>query len=112
MKGDYSRSEHFKITDTIGVPHPYCITPKHVAYASDHCSGILDEDAIRRAEKQGARCDICKGELSYDQHEHALVVECHADPDDHEQELREMLESNVKEATANGYAGFAFVKKF
>lgn len=44
----------------ISVPHPYCITPKHIAYASDHYYGILNKSAIEEAEKHGAKCDICR----------------------------------------------------
>lgn len=39
-------------------PHPYCITPLHVAYASDHHFGMLGEEAILGAEKRGARCGM------------------------------------------------------
>ena len=54
IKGEYGKSEHgnFEVTDTIGVPHPYCITPKHVHVASAQFE-----------------CGVCKGELSYAEHE-------------------------------------------
>ncbi|MEZ4706789.1 MAG: hypothetical protein R3A44_06270 [Caldilineaceae bacterium] len=63
-----------KVEDIV-VPHPYCITPKHLEYAD---SMYLDEAAIERAEQRGAMCDICrklvrKGKqldiLSHNQHE-------------------------------------------
>ena len=63
--------------ERVGMPHPYCITPKHVAHASDHFSGMLTADAIRDAEKHGARCDICKKQgkrLSYEEHENPLTL--------------------------------------
>ncbi|MDP2217152.1 MAG: hypothetical protein Q8J68_07705 [Methanolobus sp.] len=44
----------------ISIPHPYCITPKHISHASDHYHGILGEAAIIDAEKHGAKCDICR----------------------------------------------------
>jgi hypothetical protein len=44
----------------VSMPHPYCITPGHVAYAADHYSGMLSKDAIREAEKTGACCDTCR----------------------------------------------------
>lgn len=36
-------------------PHPYCITPKHVGYASDHHSGMLGDTAIEALEKNEGR---------------------------------------------------------
>lgn len=63
--------------ERVGMPHPYCITPKHVAHASDHFNGILSEDAIRDAEKHGARCDICRVQemhLSFAEHENPLTL--------------------------------------
>jgi len=53
---------HIKVKGirNITLPHPYCITTKHVAYASDHYHGILGKDAIIDAEKHGAKCDICR----------------------------------------------------
>ena len=78
----YPSTDKFKVIDTIGVPHPYCITGKHVSYASDHCGGMLTKEAIIAAEEAGAKCDICRQQsehggkiLSYEEHEHALLVE-------------------------------------
>jgi hypothetical protein len=42
------------------IPHPYMITPKHVAIASDEFSGMLGEPAIQEAEKKWVYCDICR----------------------------------------------------
>src|SRR5512146_2415582 len=41
-------------------PHPYCVTPKHVAVASDHHGGMLDKAAIEDAERRGAKCGTCR----------------------------------------------------
>lgn len=106
-----STGGNFKVIDTIGVPHPYCITPRHVAYASDHWSGMLSADCIRESEKHGARCDICKGQLSYDQHEQALLVSCKKDFNKSEElkkELTDYLLSIKALAEQEKYAGFAF----
>ena len=35
------------------IPHPYCITPKHLQHAD---SMYLNAESIERAEKKGARC--------------------------------------------------------
>ena len=41
----------------VSLPHPYCITPKHMQTGSMY----LDEATIRESEKRfGAVCDICK----------------------------------------------------
>jgi hypothetical protein len=108
----YPKTEKFQIIDTIGVPHLYCITPKHIGHASDYFNGILGEDAIISAEKAGAKCDICKGKLSYKQHETALLVEV----DDKRElkdvgELKEYLLSIKDMTEKDGYAGFAFKQK-
>jgi len=114
IKGTYpaSPSGRFRVVDSIGVPHPYCITPKHVAVASDHHGGILNEAAISGAEQLGAKCGICKGKLSYKKHEQALLVACYVEMKEAEKELQAWLKSLLPEATKNNYAGFAFKKNF
>ncbi len=59
--------------EDIVLPHPYCITPKHIEYSSKRHSMFLTADTIREAEKEGkAVCGICKEQggqiLSYDEH--------------------------------------------
>lgn len=111
VKGTYPESENFKVVDTIGVPHPYCITSKHIEYSS----GLYLD--VEEAEKNGAVCDICrkavnKGKqpkiLTYDEHEQALLVECKIEINPVPQELHTWLLSIKDEAEKNGYAGFAF----
>jgi hypothetical protein len=116
IKGTYSPSEYgnFYIYETIGVPHPYCIGPRHVAHASDNFSGRLSKAAIMDGEKIGILCAIKGCNLLYDQHEVALVVACKKDvkkDPSFKPELEKFLKDNVDEATANNYAGFAFVLK-
>jgi len=55
-----------KKLEIISVPRPYVITPKHVSYASDHCSGMLTEEAIAMS---GARCGWEGCRLSLPEHE-------------------------------------------
>lgn len=115
FKGNYPPSENgnFKIIDSIGVPHPYCVTGKHVAYAADHCCGMLSNDAIREAEKHGAKCDICRRAgkiLTIDEHQQALLVECKADVTSAAEELKTWLLSIKDETVKNGYVGFAFIR--
>jgi hypothetical protein len=112
----YPKSEfdNFYIKDTIGVPHPYCITPKHVAHAADNFFGMLDENAIISAEKSGARCGMRGCNLSYAEHEQALLVACRKDfktDEDAKNELHQYLLSIKQQCTDDGYAGFAFIKE-
>jgi hypothetical protein len=112
FKGMYPDSPqgNFKIVDSIGVPHPYMIVPKHVAIAADRHGGILGEAAIEDAENRGAKCGICKGQLKFKEHEQALLVECKVEPKEAENEIREWLKSIAPEGEKHGYAGFAFTK--
>lgn len=118
VKGIYPDSEggNFRIIDTIPVPHPYCITPKHL----DYNDGVyLTKDTVREAEGKGAKCDICRklvkeGKqdhvLTIDEHKQALLVSCKVDIQPVPDELRAWLLSIKAEAEANGYAGFAFTR--
>ena len=115
LKGNYTRSDHFVIADTIGVPHPYTITPRHVAYASDRCGGRLDEEAIKAAEDVGVRCGWRHCQLKFEEHEQAVIVNCYA-PIQKEDgratpELHQMMLANKDEVEKNGYVGFTFVDK-
>jgi len=105
----YLHTEMYRVIDSIGVPHPYCITPKHVAVAADQFGGMLGEPAIIEAEKQGAVCCICKGKLSYKQHEQALLIEVKFNGELKDApNLKEYLLSIKDMATEGKFAGFAF----
>jgi hypothetical protein len=110
-----SRNGNFRIIDAIGVPHPYCIGARHVAYASDHFGGVLSAAAIEEAERRGITCCICKGKLSFKEHERALLVECKTEIKGEDgkanSELHEFLLSVKEQVEKDGYAGFAFVRK-
>ena len=116
MKGTYGQSQdgNFAVKDTIGVPHPYCITHKHVARAADHHGGMLNAAAIEDAEQRGAHCGTRGCQLKYNQHEQALLVECRTELKDNtgkvNPELHAYLLAIKDEATKNGYAGFSFVR--
>jgi hypothetical protein len=113
----YGKSEqgNFFVCDTIGVPHPYCITDKHVTLAADNFSGILSKEAIENAEKHGAKCGICKGKLSFAQHEQALLVECRVDMKQEDgsanPELHAYLLKCKEMCEQDKYAGFAFLDR-
>lgn len=106
----------FEVVDTIGVPHFYCITPKHL----EHSPGMYLD--IEEAEKHGAKCDICKklvrkgkqdSILTYVEHETVLLIKIKSKAYPKVLEapgLREFLLS-IKEITeADKYAGFAFTR--
>ncbi len=108
----FSKDRNYTIIDTIGVPHPYCLTPKHIAYASAYNGGVLTTNAIRESEEHGARCDICKGKLPYDKHEQALVVSCKKEIKLANDELWEYLLSLKEQVEKDGFAGFVFKQDF
>lgn len=109
-----SQAGNFSVQDTIGVPHPYCITPKHVAVASDRYCGMLGEAAIKDAEKNHhAHCGMRGCKLTYAEHEQALLVGCRAELKDGDKvnpELHEYLLSIKAKCEEDKYAGFAFVR--
>ena len=106
---DFPKTEKFSVVDTIGVPHPFCITTIHVSFASDHRSGMLTEEAIQACEKNAGRptCGVKGCNLTYEEHEQAVVVKCLVDD---KEALREYLLS-IKDLTVkNGLAGFVLLK--
>ena len=114
IKGNYGISENgnFFIKDTIGVPHAYMIGPRHVAHAADHYDGMLGKAAIESGEKIGIMCMQRNCNLTYIQHEQALIVGCKKDfktDQTAKKELEKYLKSIVGECEANDYAGFAFM---
>ena len=104
---------------TYSDPHPYCIGPRHVAYAADHCGGMLSESAIEEAEKYGVKCAMKLGRghgrcgQSYRDHKSmpTAVIVLH---NDHPADLNAIpglhtyLLSIKEKATELGIEGFAF----
>jgi hypothetical protein len=114
MRGTYTKTDNFEVIDTIGVPHPYTITNKHVSFASEHHCGRLGEDAIKAGEKQGITCGVRGCLLSYDEHEQALLIACKAPlriEGENNPDLIKYLEANARECEDNGYAGFSFIDR-
>lgn len=110
-----SKDGNYRVIDTVGVPHPYCITPKHLEYSE----GVYLD--IPGAEAKGAVCGTCKRIknkdynkpiLTHEQHEQALLVECLKDPKKDKKELHQYLLSIKEKAEADNYAGFSFLRKF
>ena len=116
LQARYGQSEkgNFFVKDTIGVPHPYMIMPGHVAEAADHHGGMLGEAAIEAAEDRRIFCGICRGKLSFHEHETALLVACKEelkDGDKPHPELHAYLLKVNPMTEEDGFAGYAFVKE-
>ena len=122
---NYPSTDKFKVIDTIGVPHPYCITPKHLTHSP---TMILDIAEAERRSKEAhpndprrwAVCETCrllnkktgKNILPYEEHKRALLIEV-----DDPGELKDVPGLSAyllviqAQAAKEGYAGFAFTQK-
>jgi hypothetical protein len=98
--------------ETISVPHPYVIGPRHVAIASDRFSGRLGEDAIEASERAGYGCQHPRCQLSHKEHEsmRTLFVLLDSKPGDlnNVPGLHAYLVSIKERAESLGIQGFAF----
>lgn len=95
----------------ISHPHPFCITPRHVAYASDHHGGILDESAIRQSE---APCGVkgCQIEFSEHKTDLSLIIEVDDNRDLNRVEgLIEYLKAIKDKLAELGIEGIAFPRR-
>lgn len=100
-------TENYRVKNTIGTPHPYTITNKHI----EHSSGMY-LDPIE-AESKGAKCGHPGCHLSYKEHEEALVVEINNHQDKKLKDIPGLNDYLLKLkpiCEADGFAGFAFVK--
>lgn len=103
-----SKDKNFKVKNSIGVPHPYCITPRHLNYGN----GILNKEAIKEAEENKVFCGTCKGDLSFEEHKQALIISCKLNVKKDkkaEKELNKYLNKIKDKAEKKGYVGFAFM---
>ena len=79
------KAGHIKLLkiEEIFVPHPYCITPRHLTGESMY----LDDQSIRDAEKNNnAACDICRKLVKQGRQEHIFLF------DEHQQSLTLFIE--------------------
>lgn len=125
---EYGESEkgNFKVKDSIGYPHTYMISDKHLHFNGDNM--YLD---IERAEKNSkmefphikerwAVCEICKRNvrngtqgriLDYTEHEQGLLISCKKDFNKSatiKKELQEYLLKIKLKAEEEKFKGFAF----
>jgi hypothetical protein len=125
-----SSENNFSIIGDIGVPHPYCISDKHLLH---NTSMYLGREQIIRMEestknltlRKRAICDICKNIklkhkynykiLSFDEHKQALAVECKKEPVKNSkahEELKQYLLSKKDKCEKDGYVGFTLIKSW
>lgn len=78
----YPKTEDFEVADTMGVPHPFCITEKH---GMKGCN------------------------LMYEEHETAVAVKCKIKDDE---KLKKYLLSIKDMVEQDGFAGFVLVDCF
>ncbi len=103
----YKKTVNFEIIDTIGVPHTFCITERHVSHAHNNFSGQLNEAAIESLEKiKGHSCGVRGCQLRFSDHKQALVVKCKIKD---EKLLKEYLESNLEQCQKDKYKGFVLL---
>ena len=107
-----SLNNNFKIIDTLGVPHPYMITEKHLEHND---SMYLGKEQIDKMElDHGSMCGFKCG-LSYAEHKQALLVECKKNMKTKKgflnRELKKYLLSIKDQATKEKFEGFAFLDK-
>src|SRR5882724_4576335 len=66
--------------EKISIPHPFMITPGHVAYAADHHGGMLTTEAIKESK---VRCGWTTREPGYNYSN----VRCNLSVDEHETQI-------------------------
>ena len=108
-----SDKKRYRVVGEVGVPHPYMITEKHLAYNQNEM--YLGKEQIERMEKEhGSMCGFKCGLLN-DEHQVALLVECKAEirtkTGRMNRELQAYLNAIKTKTEKNGYAGFAFLDK-
>ena len=111
----YPKTDLFRVKDTIGVPHPFCITAPLIAFVADNFMGRLDKIAIEAFEKKKGKpvCGVKNCNLLYHEHETGLLVAVKSDKTlkELEPELRKYLLSIKDIAEADKIAGFAFIQE-
>lgn len=94
--------------EKVSLPHPFMITPGHVAYAADHCGGMLTTEAIKASR---VKCGWRDCFLDVDKHETNLTLFIRV-PQNRDLNAVEGLHAYLlaikEEAMKLGIQGFAF----
>lgn len=111
----YPKTDLFRVKDTIGVPHPFCVTAPLITFVADNFMGILDKNSIEAFEKKKGRpvCGVRKCNLLYHEHETVLLIAIKSNKElkELEPELKEYLLSIKDMAEKDKFAGFAFIQE-
>lgn len=118
LEDRYGASEegNFHIIDTIGVPHPFTIGPRHIKHAQEF-DGILSEACIEHLEKElrGPSCAHRRCNLKYKEHEQALLISCKMEIKQEDGQAVPELQSYLLKCKPlceeDKYAGFAFIRE-
>ncbi len=112
-KLDYGESEdgNFKVVDTMGVPHGFCLTPRHISWAANKYGGMLTRQAVAES---GAPCGIKGCTLTVWEHKTALLVSClqpvaYPETKENNKEVEKYLRSIVDQCIKEDYSGFVFL---
>jgi len=62
--------------EALCMPHPYCITPKHLEYNDGM---YLTRESMAKAELKGAVCDICKKAVRAGRQPFILKIDAHTE---------------------------------
>jgi hypothetical protein len=100
--------------DSVGTPHPYMITAKHLEHNPDPMY-IGKEQILAMESEHGKMCGYNCG-LTYEEHKSALAVLCKKNPSTKTgktvKELRDYLQSIKDKSEENEFEGFVLVKGF
>ena len=111
----YPKTDLFYAKDTIGIPHPFCITAPLIAFTADNFNGMLNKAAIEAFEKKKGKpvCGVKGCNLLFHEHETGLLIAVKSDKElkELEPELREYLLSIKDMAEKDKFAGFAFIQE-
>lgn len=107
----YGQSENgnFWIHESIGVPHSYTVTPKHINYCADNCQSSISDYSLQECDNNGIKCGYPQCNLSFKEHEQALIVACKIDPKKAENEIKDYLSKINETVEKDGFVGYSFM---
>lgn len=111
----YPKTNLFYVKDTIGIPHPFCITSALIVFTANNYSGMLGKAAIEAFEKKKGKsvCGVKGCNMLYHEHETGLLIAVKSNKElkEIEPELREYLLSIKDMTEEDNMAGFAFIQE-
>ena len=105
----YEDSDVFTFRSIEGVnhkPHPFTIGSRHVAYAADHCCGMLGDEVLKKIPCAAPGCG-----RRYEEHTYDVVMflslKRNADREEAQAELKRAIDAGLE---ADEVDGFCFVE--